>query len=240
MKTPFTARRILGTVLFTLGLFLAAGLILIATWPDLESDFYGFTTLSEKRLGGVTCPVLITADEQALISARVTNETPHNANFSLRADVSGFMESRSEQQRVPIAPGETETVSWSLNAEDAVYRNFILAAIYRNAVYPMPIAQTTCGVYVLSMRGVPGSTIYWTFFALGVLALGAGLFLLEPPGIHHGRANLALARRVLALTAVIGLYVSYRGAWILGLLSLVVIVLILFAMLMIVANKEAG
>jgi hypothetical protein len=51
------------------------------------------------------------------------------------------MEMRDERQRVPIEPGETETVSWPLSAEDAVYNNFILAAIYRNSVYPMPSAQ---------------------------------------------------------------------------------------------------
>jgi hypothetical protein len=182
------------------------------------------------------------ADEQPLISARVTNETPYNANFSLRADVSGFMEARREQQRVPIAPGETETVSWRLSAEDAIYKNFILAAIYRNAVYPMPMAQTTCGVYVLNMGGVPGNAVYWTLFALGLLSLGGGLFLLEPAAADHalGRANTVLARKVLAIAAVIGLYVSYRGWWILGVLCLVVIVLILFGMLLIATNREAG
>jgi hypothetical protein len=50
---------------------------------------------------------------------------------------------------------------------------------------------------------------------------------------------MGLARRALALVAVIGLYVSYRGWWILGVLCLVVIVLILFAMLLIAANREA-
>jgi hypothetical protein len=225
-----------------LGLLLTAGLILIATWPDLEADFYGFTTLSEKQLGGVTCPVLMTADERPLISARVTNETPHKANFSLRADVSGFVEMRREQQQVPIETGETGTVSWPISAQDAVFNNFILAAVYRNAVYPMPTAQATCGVYLLNMRGVPGSTVYWTLFAFGLLALTAGLFLLEPPALHHalGRANMVLARRALALAAVIGLYVSYRGWWILGVLCLVVIVLTLFSMLLIAANKEAA
>ena len=69
------------------------------------------------------------ADEQPAISARVTNENPYAANFSMRAIVSGSIGMRSERQRVPIEPGETETVSWPLSAEDAVYRNFILAAI---------------------------------------------------------------------------------------------------------------
>lgn len=242
MNPPSMIRRISGTVLFALGLFLTAGLTLIATWPDLEADFYGFTTLSEKRLGGVTCPVIMTADERPLISARVTNETAHKANFSLRVDVSGFMETRREQQRIPIEPGETQIVSWPLSAQDAVFNNFVLAAVYRNAVYPMPLAQATCGVYLLNMHGVPGGTVYWTLFAFGLLALTAGLFLLEPRSDDPapGRANTVLARRALALAAVIGLYVSYRGWWILGVLSLVVIVLILFAMLLIAANRETA
>jgi hypothetical protein len=235
-------RRISGTVLFALGLLVTTGLTLIATWPDLEADFYGFTTLSPTRLGGVSCPVIITADERPLIYARVRNETEHKANFLMRADVSGFIENRSERQQVPIEAGETGTVSWPLSAQDAVYNNFILAAVYRNAVYPMPIAQTTCGVYVLNMRGLPGSTVYWTLVALGLLALGGGLFLLEPRSRVRGlgRANMALARRALALTAAIGLFVSYRGSWILGLLSLVVIVLTLLGLLLIVANRETG
>ena len=235
-------RRISGTLLFALGLLVTAGLILIGTWPDLEADFYGFTILSQKRLGGVTCPVIITADESALIHARVRNESGHNANFLMRAEVSGFLEDRSERQLVPIEAGETATVSWPLSAQDAVYNNFILAAVYRNAVYPMPMAQKTCGVYVLNMRGLPGSTVYWTLAALGLLALGGGLFLLEPRSRarDHGRANMALARRALALAAVIGLFVSYSSWWILGVLSLVVIVLTLLSMLLIVGNRESG
>jgi len=231
-------RRIFGIALFALGLVLTAGLTLIATWPDLEADFYGFTTLTEKRLGGVTCPVIMASDERPDISARVTNETPYTTNFSLRADVSGFLERRSERQLVPFEPGETKTVSWRLSAEDAIYKNFILAAVYRNAVYPMPTAQTTCGVYVLNMRGVPGRAVYGTLVVLGLLALISGSFMLEPPAHAPGRANVAPARRALALTAVIGLYVSYRGWWILGVLSLVVMVLILFSMLLMAANQE--
>ena len=72
-----------------------------------------------------------------------------------------------------------------------------------------------------------------------MLALISGYFLLESRANAPGRANVVLARRALALAAVVGLYVSYRGWWILGVLSLVVMVLILFSMLLMAANQDA-
>ena len=92
------------------------------------------------------------------------------------------------------------------------------------------------------MDGVAGNAVYWTLFTLGVLALISGLFLLEPRSRDHGpeRASTVLARRALALAAVIGLYVSYRGWWVLGVLSLVVIILLLLSILLIAADREAA
>jgi hypothetical protein len=232
-------RRISGIVLFTLGLLLTIGLTVIATWPDLEADFYGFTTLSPSRLGGVTCPILMGSDERPLISSRVTNKTPYKTNIAMTADFSGFLEPRSERKLVPFEPGETRTVSWEISAQDAIFHNFVLAEVYMGGAYPMPASQASCGVYVLSARGVNGTSVYWVLFAVGLLALCTGLFLLEPSalGVPSGSASMLQARRTLALAAVVGLYVSYRGWWIAGVICLVVMLLMGFGMLLITTNK---
>jgi len=232
-------RHISGIVLFTFGLLLTIGLIVIATWPDLEADFYGFTTLSPRQPGGATCPVLMTSDERPVISARVTNKTPYKTNIAMTADISGFPDLRTERNLVPFKPGETKTVSWTITAQDAVFHNFVLAEIYMGGAYPMPASQASCGVYVLSVQGVSGSLVYWALFALGLVTLSCGLFLLEPPApsVAAGNASVVQARRVLALVAVVGLYVSYKGWWIAGVICLVVILLTAFGMLLISANK---
>jgi hypothetical protein len=240
-------RRMSGIGLFALGLLISLTLIVVALSPDLEADFYGFNVLSRVRLTGLRCPILMARDEQPLITARVTNESPYKTNIFMRAVISApGLSTQEDRKLVAFEPGQTKTITWPLSAEDAVYQNLILAKVYMGGAYPMPPAESTCGIYLLNLSGVRGSVVYWTLFGIGLAALLAGVFLLEAPtaakspagraGDAPHRRGLAGARRGLAIVAAIGLYASYGGLWILALLCLAVIVLILFGMLLSIAS----
>jgi hypothetical protein len=241
-------RRMSGIGLFALGLLISLTLIILALWPDLEANYYGFTQLTTTRLKGLHCPILMAADEHAPITVRLTNTSGYKTNISLRAVISTPGESSQEKaQLVSFEPGQTRTVSWPLSAEDAVFHNFILARVYSGGAYPMPPAEGSCGVYVLNLRGVSGQAVYWTLLVIGVALLVSGGFLLEPPAektppgparpTSRQRGRLAGARLGLVVFALLGLFLSYTGAWMLATLCLAAIVLILFGMLLIVTSK---
>jgi hypothetical protein len=231
-----------------LGLLISITLIVLALWPDLEAEYYGFTRLTNVRFGGLRCPVLMAADEQAPITARVTNRTDYKANITVRAVFSTRGSPDEQRERRSFEPGQTEIFSWPLSAEDAVFNdNFVLARVYMLGAYTMPRSESGCGVYVLNMQGVNGMSVYWALFATAVVSLIAGVFLLDPQTVRASapasgapkrqRASLAGARRGLAIAAILGLYFSYAGVWIVGILCLVVLALILLGMLIATASR---
>lgn len=233
-------RRLSGIGLLALGLLISLTMIIVAVAPDLEADFYGFNHLSGTRLKGLHCPILMAKDEQPPITARVTNESPYKTNISLREVISApGLTTEEKKQLVAFEAGQTQSVSWPLSAEEAVFHNLILARVYTGGAYPMPPAESGCGVYVLNLSGVNGTAVYWTLFGIGLAALLAGVFLLDPAATSDPPAEggLAGARRGLAAAVVIALYLSYAGTWLLATLVLAVIVLILFGMLLNVASS---
>ena len=113
-------RRMTGLGLFALGLLISITLIVVALWPDLEAEYYGFTRLTSARFKGMRCPVLMAADEQPLITARVTNRTPDKTNIAVRAIFSHSGLPYEQRDIALFEPGQTRVFSSSLSRRSVV------------------------------------------------------------------------------------------------------------------------
>jgi hypothetical protein len=238
MNIKTTSSRILGFVLFVFGFLLSCYLIAGTTWADLESAFFGFTSMASERIGGFACPVFIAPGESSNISLSVTNPTEKKLGATIRADVATSYSLRSERGRIEIGPGETRTLLWPVSADDAVMGRFVFAKVYMYAAYPLKSAEASCGSMVVDTFGLPGMVYYWLLCAVSVVALVAGILLTDKKqAISSERTNMSTARKTVAVLAVIGLAGSYAGMWPLGVMVMAILVLTVTVLAFVAASQ---
>jgi hypothetical protein len=66
---------ILSIMLYIFGVLIGFTLVLLATWSNVEAQFYGFYRRASNPLPGLRCPILMTDGETTQISLRIKNTT---------------------------------------------------------------------------------------------------------------------------------------------------------------------
>src|SRR5689334_7957671 len=85
--------RLLGVVLYTIGVILGTLLAAMATVPDLEAYLFDADTreISDLKTRDIECPVVITTSEIGQVRSRLENPTDKTHDFIVRAHISqGF------------------------------------------------------------------------------------------------------------------------------------------------------
>ncbi len=206
-----------------LGCILAGGLI----WAQLEADFYGFPSYSDQRLEGLSCPYLMTPQEQAEIRLRLRNpgKTPLNQMVGIEISTPGPLFSKREV--LSLLPGEEKVVTWPISAQ----RNrdlgfFIFARAYRYPTYLAPMAQATCGILVLPLPGWGDVLLQLWILLTGSLILPR-LWQIEE--LSNGQQRLIFRMQALGLCLL--LLVALWRWWPIGVLLLAVqLILIVVAL----------
>ena len=75
MKTPSSTKRILGALIFAVGVLSSTLLTGALTWAGLEATLYGFERYTPNHFDGLSCPPLMTRAESGLIHVAVNNPT---------------------------------------------------------------------------------------------------------------------------------------------------------------------
>lgn len=225
MQPSSTVSKIIGVVLFSVGIILSLLLTGLMVWADVEAVSYGFPRLGNEPMNGLACPPLMNPSEDAAFSVTLKNTTEQ----ALRPRVEVFRSEPSlgrwNENTVPFAmePGERETNSWDIGSENIVLGSFVLVKAYTFASYPQPDVENTCGIYVVDVFGLPGNTLFWLWLALSLGLLAVGLWLADFRGAEaEPVAAKGLARKVLAVLAVLGLIVGSVGWWPVGIIILIV------------------
>lgn len=235
MQTNSNNIRILGAVLFLIGLFLVLLMAIIAIWPDLEASMFDAALPAEERLRTLACPVIVTADEVGEITASFTNPGQRPVQFPVRARITEGRVTlvREVESQMEIAPGATEVLSWPVTAEDAAYRRLILARIYSFRSSPMPSMRGACGILVVGVSGLSGAQVTTFLLVGGLLALGVGsaLWLVNNQPLTGLRREVTLAFGLLAVTILAAMVVGLLGLWGVGVLLLALVVLLVAVML---------
>ncbi len=213
----------LSFMFFFAGILLGLTLSVLSMWADFESNFYGFTKQTKPAFYGLSCPILMTANESGTISITITNTSAKPISANVRTEISSKLVPIKTIEFIPIAPGETATLYKTINAENIDLKQFIFAKVLVYSVYPMPDQESTCGVFILPMRG-NGTLILIAGTILSLLFTAGGIYFLHKNSLPARRLN-----PLLFITALIipTMFFSYLGWWVLTVFLIVVLTLTL-------------
>lgn len=223
--------------LFFIGTVSALTLILLATWADLEAAYYGFSRRASARLGGLSCPVLMTMSDRDVISLRLKNTTDGKLSPIVKVDLSSPVTTFEITENVELAAGEQAKLEWQVGPENQDLNRFIFANVLVYSSYPLPDREMTCGIFVLNLPG-SGVVYTWLLIGLSLLGMAGGLYgLYQAQGPEQSGVNIARQLRFLFIVILLGLLTVFMGWWIQGILILVVAILFIVISMGILANR---
>lgn len=223
--------------LFFIGTVSALTLILLATWADLEAAYYGFSRRASARLGGLSCPVLMTMSDRDVISLRLKNTTDGKLSPIVKVDLSSPVTAFEINENVELAAGEQAKLEWQVGPENLDLNRFIFANVLVYSSYPLPDREMTCGIFVLNLPG-SGVVYTWLLIGLSLLGMAGGLYgLYQAQGPEQSGVNIARQLRFLFIVILLGLLTVFMGWWIQGILILVVAILLIVISMGILANR---
>ena len=230
MRDRKRLQRTLGAILFAVGFVLGFVIFAGMVWADFEAAMFDTSIRGEGRLRTLRCPVLIAEDETGTVSAAFHNPLDRPVNFFVRTHISqGFVTlMREERELLPVAPGETERLEWTVTADDAAYGAVVLVRVLLAGNYPLPARDASCGILALGvpLLGGRAALTLGVVASLLCMAAGGGLWLAGNRPLSEGfRTELARGMGALAASVLLGLFVGFVGWWLLG--ALVVIATLL-------------
>jgi len=224
MKTPTSSFKVF-LAFFILGVISGLTLTVLSTWADLEAAYYGFARRAGSGLTGLSCPILMTANETNAISIKVTNPTDGKLSPAVRTEISTPAVALLFTDYVELQPGESAVKQWEIGPENVDLDRFIFAKVLVYASYPIPDRENTCGVYIVNLPG-KGIVITWVMVFVSLFGMGAGLYgLSRSKDPEQSGAEIARQLIFLAVVVILGLITVYMGWWIQGILTLVIALL---------------
>jgi uncharacterized membrane protein YeaQ/YmgE (transglycosylase-associated protein family) len=214
---------------FMLSALIAAALLGIAVWGDVEASMFDLSYKGEENLGTLSCPVLITPRDNAEFSASFSNPFDRNIKPSVKVHISSGHLTLMQEENVKfqLAPAESKQLSWSVDPEDAVYGKMVLVKVFQFPTHPIPSKDATCGILVLDIPTLTGKQIVTgalTTSIIGLVGSTAGWKLNNQLMTKRQRESYR-AMGILAATLIIGLAASILGYWLIGSLGLVIAIL---------------
>jgi hypothetical protein len=235
MKTSPSTRRILGALIFALGVLSSTLLTTGLAGGGLEATLYGFERYTTNRFDGLSCPPLMTRSETASIHVSVNNPSNMVITPFITIDVSTPGSPDTQQTQVNVPPGQTRELQTTVSAENIDRMFFIFVKANRSASYPVDTAEGLCGILVLDVPLLSGMQILAIWLALGLLCTPLGLWLWLSGVERYSRVQGVM--KALAVTALGGLLVGLPGyLWMIAVLFVVVTVLLVMALLRLAAR----
>jgi hypothetical protein len=227
MGTQNYSNRLAGVLLFATGILLGTVLFGGLVWSDIEATFYGLPHYTNEAFDGLSCPPLMTHSETASLQATIRNDTDLAINPTVRVDISTPGVAYSDRVKVDLEPGQSKTVEWPVSSENIDLKFFIFARVYRYSDYKTSFAEATCGILVLNIPFINGKGLFALWLGASLICTLAGLWMMKPAqGVPEQRASIPAAMRALTVTMLIGLIFGIQGAWLPGILALVVVVVL--------------
>jgi hypothetical protein len=222
---------LLGLLSYLVGLLAGLFLIVVSTWADMESTFYGFERLASAGLKGVSCPILMTRAETGTISFDISNSTERRISPSIKTALSTPVLSEEFNETIDIAPGETRRLEWAVGPQNVDLERFIFAKVLLYSSFPLPSREATCGIFVLNLPG-SGRVILSALVLLSLAGMGWGLHRLSRFRSAYQWVDKHMGSLMfLAALIVLGLGMSFAGGWISSMLVLVAALLIIVILL---------
>ena len=234
MKTANRLVSIFGVLIFSIGAFMGIVLEGSAVWGDLEAFMFVKPLGADKSFKGLSCPVMISENENSQVTATLKNATDQPIQQTIRTHLSSYYTSLVDQvdTKIPLEPGEEKEMVWPINPDDALYGRFYLVRVYAFATYKTPSREGSCGVMVVSLP-YTGRLIV-TFLLIGSIlgmVLGIITWVLMRREMSNQSNEAIYAMGAMAGIVLIGIFVSFVGWWFAGMIILILIILMAGSMI---------
>ena len=233
--------RILGVLIFSVGVLAGMALLGIVVWGDFEANMFDPSVKQDASLTTLRCPVMITEAETATVTATFTNPLERPIELYTRAHITeGYVTLMREIiTTLSLDPGETKPLHWTVTSDDAAFGRLVLVKVTVNRKYPLPSRQGTCGILVVGLPYFTGNQIFaFTLAAsLLIMASGAGLWVVANRPLKDLGQDVIVAMGVLAGSVLAGTIVGLRGSWLFGGLIFVITVLLVGAIIGYFVNR---
>lgn len=204
---------LLGALLFLAGVL--AGLLLSATvvWGESEARIY--TSYNGERRLKVQCPLMLSPVESAAVSASIINSSNEEIKPVVSVEVSQPKVPRKESRTLTLAPGGSEAVQWTVDPSDVIFERMILVNILQSQYRDNPSRLGSCGIFILSLFGLPGAQTFALAFAVSLVAMlsGAALWLYVRWPLNRLATNIAQISTVLFVITILALLTTIPRLW---------------------------
>ena len=210
-------RALIGSVfslfLFLTGIFLEIAISASVLWGELEAR----SSISSSANSGLrlTCPHILSFGETGIVSALVTNTLDQDIQPMITAQIRRNNDTQQMSQTLDIAPHASKTVQWKVDASNSLYGRLILVTVLQGKYEDLPAQQGYCGILFLSLLGLNGreTTTLLPSLSVGLLILGALIWLRDRLPLNPRAENIARAFGSLGILATVGLLAALLRWW---------------------------
>jgi len=218
--------RILGYILFFVGVIFSFALAVVSTWNRVEATNYYFSGATYPLFKGLHCPVMITRSEQGSVTAVFDNPVDQVDNVFYRVEISNIAAPRRIADQIAVPPHGRERLQWGISAADIDLRFFVFVKITTQPNALRPTREATCGIAVLNIPGVTGNQIFMIAMALSLLGIGMGLGLLQRANLN-AEPSTRYGLLVLGVVVLLALMSGLIGWWLAGIALEIITILLL-------------
>lgn len=204
-----------GALLLLLGVGVGLTLAGFMTWAEMEANLN--ITLPDAKGLKLSCPLMLSFTESGTVQAVIVNETEKEVKPVIKA---GFgQEDSLTQQQVNqtyiLAPRETQTIQWSIDASQSAFGRIIPVTIIQSRYNLNPPRWGACGVLLFSLFGLNGASTLTIIIAASLLLLAAGIHLTYPALIAREDASKSLrqAGGLLVILTILAILSSLFRWW---------------------------
>jgi hypothetical protein len=243
-KIPNKILRLFAMLVLLVGIVVGMALAGMAVWGDVEATRFdeSLSLMRDASLRTLRCPVLLTAGEPSTITARFNNPLDRPVRLLIRTHVSRYLTLfREDTQILPLDPGETKGLAWTVTPDDIVYGHLILVKVLQFRQYPIPGRLASCGIVVLNVPYLTGRQLFVLLLVVSLLGLAGGIALWlagSRPLTKRGRQTTRTLA-ALAISVGVGMIVSFLGWWAGGLLFLAANLLLIGAIVEYFVNRPS-
>jgi hypothetical protein len=223
---------------FSLLFFLAGILLEIAIsgsvlWGELEARLYISSSVNSGLR--VKCPHILSFNETGIIKASIINTLDQEVQPMVTAEISRNGGTQQVSQALTLAPHESKTIQWKVDASNILFGRLILISILQGKYDDLPARQGYCGILLVSLFGMNGRETFTLLCltSLVLLILGAVIWRRGRLPLNPRDENIARAFGSLATLGTIGLFTALLRWW-----GLIIILDTIALMLIIVIFTE--
>jgi hypothetical protein len=213
MKFSFRIGSVFSLLLFVTGVLLEVAISAAVLWGELEARSNTSSSVnSGLRIG---CPHLLAFDETGVVNASVTNTLDEDVQPMVTAQISRNNGTQQTSQTLRLAPHESKTVQWKVDASNILYGRLILVRVLQGKYQDLSARQGSCGILFLNLFGMNGREmiILLCLTSLAFLVLGAMTWMRVHLPLNPRDENIARAFGSLGVLSTMGLFTALLRWW---------------------------